>query len=174
MTKEISLLGIDEERVERSRLRLTEYVDQENIPGFIDLVFVRIEIEHPLLHNELTQIEKLARDVFFYRIGAALTYDMLPDRHHVEPLNLDQVGIIGGNMLESLESVDERLVIIDFGWFGDKLSVDSPDFEEFVVDLSGGMEDPRSGEDFQKGAFCVAMPFYMREEAKNLGKRFLV
>lgn len=175
MQEKLGKLGISQEVIEDLDRR--SHVFKKYPIPFIGGVFKRIKEEQRELY-EYIQLSALdldkEEDLLAYNLGVALTYNMLPKFHIQIPLTADNIIVVMQTFKESIvfkEQDGEREPIIDLLWFMGKLREDSPAFMVWLGNNSAEIENMIGKEGFLKGAIHASLPFFMREEAKEMERK---
>lgn len=174
MSERLSKLGITQKAIEASMKNYDSFGD--DAPSLIRGVLGRMYREQQELYEYITsRAEKkisVPADLFGYGLGAALTYEMLPKSHTQNPLSTDEINAMHQTFVEYAETeVKDGQEETTIEWFLDRLKKDSPDFAGWLWESMNniGYEDGKGN--FLMGVIHVAVPFYMREEAKELDKK---
>lgn len=177
MTERASKMGISQEAIDGVDRRSAAF--ERTIPSYIRVVYGRIKTEQKELFDYIKQEHKQhsllqsfrTEYIMTYALGASLTYDMLPDFHTQKPLTSGEIDAMHQSLLEHTifeESNGEKSPECDLSWFVKKLEKDSPSFLAWLSEASEQIDDDGKKRIFIKGSLQVAMPFYMREEAKEM------
>lgn len=178
MTNERIRLGITEEaeeQAERNLLATTDTDDLDNITIYTRGVGKRIHIEQPGLYQYLRSAGDHFRIYTYLTFGyaASLTYDMIPEEARKKILTDDHIQATHQTLLEHRENQGDPTnheSPLDIRWFFDKLRQDSPDFIDWVGQMSYSLEDPEDKNDFVLGCSIVALAFYTRADAEILAE----
>lgn len=177
MTERISKMGISQDAIDSVDRRSAAF--ERTIPSYVRIVYGRIKEEQKELfdyikqeHKQLSSLQSSGSGyIMAYALGVSLTYDMLPDSHTQKPLTSGEIDAMNQSLLEHTvfeEQNGERKTVLDLTWFIEKLKNDSPSFLVWLNEAMTQLNDDGKKRVFIKGALQVAMPFYMREEAREM------
>ena len=172
MAERLSKLGVTQEAIKAC----DEYSNpfEDDIPSFIKGISRRIWREQPELYGYIklsAQHYSGIVDLLAYGLGVSLTYDILPRSHTQRPLTTSEISAMHHTLVEHAsreEQEDKQKAVIELSWFIDKLEEDSSIFIDWLQDSLEQIESMEGKKSFILGAIHVAMPFYMREEAKEM------
>lgn len=168
-----SKLGISLEAINSTDRNYELLID--DMPLFIKLVFDKMEIEQLELHRRLlrSSMEKPTEiGMLAFSLGAAQAYDMLPEFHTQTPLTRGEINAMGNilnsHIVKKEDKKGDQRAVIDSSWFIGKLRDDSPYFAEWLVKTLKDIENEDAKENFLLGVAQTTIPFFMREEARQL------
>lgn len=166
--KEIPILGITQDIVDRSPKRVFPF--SKDTLSHMSMVQEKMSKEQKDLYLYLTP---LMNDYFMFKLGATLTYDMIPQSHKTEPLTLDQISAADKSISEHGIKNPEtnKATLLDPSWFNDKLKKDSPPFADWVNKTLDGIDKEQNRFAFLFGVLLVALPFLMRAEARAMEQK---
>ena len=171
MTERLSKLGVTQETIKES----IEHSDafENDIPSFIRDVSRRISGEQPELYGyiQLSARHSGVTDLLAYGLGVSLTYDILPTSHTQKPLTTSEISAMHHTFVEYAtreEHDGKQKAVIELSWFIDKLREDSPILIDWLTESIDTIEDMGEKKSFTLGVIHVSMPFFMREEAKEM------
>lgn len=130
--------------------------------------------EQPELFAYIQLAAGYATDLSAYGSGALLTYSILPKSHTQKPLTKGEIGAMKHTLAEHVvhkEQDGKQKAVIELSWFRDKIEKDSPIFIGWLQDSLkqiGSTNGKKGKLSFALGAIHVLMPFYMREEAREM------
>ena len=173
MTERLSKLGV-------TRKAIDAFIAAPNLfetdpVSFVKQVVGKIREEQPALYtlvDEMLQHGGL-KDPHAYALGVTLTYKVLPQILTLVPLTVDEIGAMLATLAEHTVARikdGKQEAGIDLSWFGSKLQEDSPDFMDLLESVLEKDEDSQGS--FLLGTIQVAMPFFMREEAREMDQEF--
>lgn len=169
MQERLGKLGVSKKAINVSIRHSDPF--ENDIPFFIRGVSRKISKEQPELYKYLrVWAQNSGGDLLAYSLGTSLTYDLLPESHTKEPLTIEEISTMHQNLVEhaTYEEDEQKKPVIDLSWFIDKLEADSPIFKNWLVESIRTIEGMEGKKSFLMGVTHVAMPFYMREEAKEM------
>ena len=172
MPEKLSKLGVSQESIDATAKHSDPFED--DALSFIKGVLGRIRREQPQLYvyTKLAAKNSGVTDLLAYGLGISLVYDLLPKSHTQNLLTTDQIGAMNSTLIEHLTTEEEdgkqTTAINELAWFISKLEEDSPAFTGWLTASVQAIESMESKKSFILGVIHTSMPFYMREEAREM------
>lgn len=172
MKERLSKLAVTQKAIDISIKHSDSFKD--DIPSFVKEISIRIKREQPELYGyiQLSAQHSGATDLLAYGLGVSLTYDILPKSHTQKPLTTGEISTMHHTLVEHAilgrKKEGKQKAVIELSWFIDKLREDSPIFVDWLQDSLEQIESMEGKKSFTLGTIHVSMPFFMREEGKEM------
>ncbi len=166
--------GITGQKISDLEREMQEECDSEEaVLEYIAKSKVGIERQQPLLMTFLkvegTRYGVLDHPLFSF--ASILTFRLLPEELRLEKLKRQVFSVVRRDIREHTHSRRGKLTI-DLSWLGDKLNDVCPAYISWLRAIVEDFEDQEKKTAFTLGSYFTIMPFFSREEAKDLEQRF--